>query len=168
MTSAAATLHQRSQGEIVLCVEAAGPSATLTITTQAAERVYRTLGPAATVDIKLKADTGSTLLWLPQETILFDGASLTRTFELDLRAGATFLAVESAIFGRAAMGEAVKSVALHDRWRRSENRRGARRAGFRWWRQRVEWQDRCKASGERRLRTAQNSNSSAARSVGWE
>lgn len=96
---------------------AAGASAFLTMTTQAAERVYRTLGPAASVAVTLKAEAGSTLFWLPQETILFEGASLSRGISAELAPDATFLAVESVIFGRAAMGETVKSVTLRDRWR---------------------------------------------------
>jgi urease accessory protein len=89
----------------------------LTVTTQAAERVYRTLGPPGEVNVKLNADAGASLFWLPQETILFDGASLSRHFEVDLAGGARFLAVESIILGRMAMGEQVRTAALRDRWR---------------------------------------------------
>ena len=53
-------------------------NARLTVTSQAAERVYRSLGPAADVEVTLAAHAGATLMWLPQETILFDGAALTR------------------------------------------------------------------------------------------
>ncbi len=89
----------------------------LTITSQAAERVYRTLGPAATVDVKLKAGAGASLFWLPNESILFDGASLSRTIEADLASDARFLAVESVVLGREASGETVARAMLRDRWR---------------------------------------------------
>lgn len=92
-------------------------NARLTVTSQAAERVYRSLGPAADVEVRLKAEAGATLLWLPQETILFDGAALTRRITADLAAGARFLAVESVILGREAMGETVRQAKLHDSWR---------------------------------------------------
>ena len=90
---------------------------TLTVTSQAAERVYRSLGPAADVEVKLGAQPNATLMWLPQETILFDGAALTRRITANLATDARFLAVESVILGREAMGETVRQAKLHDRWR---------------------------------------------------
>jgi urease accessory protein len=95
--------------------------ARLTVTSQAAERVYRSLGPAADVEVKLTAEAGATLMWLPQETILFDGAALTRRITADLAGDARFLAVESVILGREAMGETVRQARLHDRWRIRRN-----------------------------------------------
>lgn len=92
-------------------------NARLTVTSQAAERVYRSLGPAAAVEVKLGAQPNATLMWLPQETILFDGAALTRRITANLAADARFLAVESVILGREAMGETVRQAKLHDRWR---------------------------------------------------
>ena len=91
--------------------------ARLTVTSQAAERVYRSLGPDAEVAVRLSAGPGACLMWLPQETILFDGARLTRRIDADLAADARLLAVESVILGREAMGETVHDVSLHDRWR---------------------------------------------------
>jgi urease accessory protein len=91
--------------------------ARLTVTSQAAERVYRSLGPAADVAVNLTAEAGSTLMWLPQETIMFDGAALTRRLSADLKEDARLLAVESVILGREAMGETVTHARLHDRWR---------------------------------------------------
>jgi urease accessory protein len=88
----------------------------LTLTLQAAERVYRTLGPAAEVRIKLAAEAQSTLLWMPQESILFDGSALERSLDVDLADSATFLAVEPLVFGRREMGETVNHISLTDRW----------------------------------------------------
>jgi len=98
-------------------------NAKLTVTSQAAERVYRSLGPAADVEVTLAAHAGSSLMWLPQETILFDGAALTRRIHADLAGDARFLAVESVILGREAMGETVRQARLHDRWRVRRNGR---------------------------------------------
>ncbi len=98
-------------------------NARLTLTSQAAERVYRTLGPAAEVDVRLAAESGATLMWLPQETILFDGAALSRRITAGLAENARFLAVESIILGREAMGETVRHASLRDSWRiRQEGR----------------------------------------------
>jgi urease accessory protein len=91
--------------------------ARLTVTSQAAERVYRTLGPAAKVDVTLSAGRGASLMWLPQETILFEGAALARRITAAIAEDARFLAVESMILGREAMGETVTRTSLSDRWR---------------------------------------------------
>ncbi len=104
-------------GDAFMFEIAAEAGANLTVTTQAAERVYRSLGPAARVDVSLRAEAGSSLCWLPQETILFDGASLSRSIAVELAADARFLAVESIILGREAMGETISSARLCDRWR---------------------------------------------------
>jgi urease accessory protein len=95
----------------------AGDDARLTVTSQAAERVYRTLGPAASVTTGIRVGAGARLFWLPQETILYDGAALSRSYRVDLAEGAQFLAVEPIVFGRREMGETVAAVNLHDNWR---------------------------------------------------
>ena len=91
--------------------------ARLVVTTAAAEKVYRTLGPDTTVDVRLAVGTGGRLAWLPQETILFDRARLKRSIEIDLAADARLLLAEAMVFGRAGMGEVVDDSALFDRWR---------------------------------------------------
>ena len=97
--------------------------ARLVVTTAAAEKVYRTLEPAATIDVKLAVGAGGSLAWLPQETILFDRARLRRSIDIDLADGAQLLLAEAIVFGRAGMGEAVEDCVLFDRWRL---RRGGR------------------------------------------
>jgi urease accessory protein len=94
-----------------------GANARLCLTSAAAEKVYRSLGPNTQVSVKLAAGPGATLAWLPQETILFDWARLRRTIDLDLDRGASVLLAEAIVFGRAAMGEAVTHGHVFDRWR---------------------------------------------------
>lgn len=89
----------------------------LTVTTQACEKVYRSAGDTARVATQLTVGDGSRLDWLPQETILFDQARIARTLEADLAPGATLLALEAVVLGRQAMGESVASGAFRDRWR---------------------------------------------------
>ena len=60
----------------------------LTVTTAAAEKVYRAIGPAAEIGVKLTVREGGRLAWLPQETILFDRARLARQIDIDLDEGA--------------------------------------------------------------------------------
>jgi len=101
----------------------AGEGTRLTMTTAAAEKVYRSHGPAAEINISLKADAGAHLSWLPQETILFDQARATRSIDIDLAENASLVLCEVVVFGRTAMGEAMRFGSFIDRWRL---RRGAR------------------------------------------
>ena len=101
----------------------AGEGARLVLTTAAAEKVYRAPGPAAQLDIALKAEQGAHLAWLPQETILFDRARIVRRIDIDLADDASLLLCEIVVFGRAAMGEKMRHGEFTDSWRL---RRGGR------------------------------------------
>jgi urease accessory protein len=94
-----------------------GASAELTVTTAAAEKVYRALDDDATIDVKLSLRGGAALAWLPQETILFDNARLKRSIDIDAASDARLLVAEALVFGRTAMGEVVSQGRLVDRWR---------------------------------------------------
>ncbi|MDE5442071.1 urease accessory protein UreD [Bradyrhizobium sp. CSA207] len=96
---------------------AAADAARLTLTTAAAEKVYRAPGPAAQLSIALKVGAGAHLSWLPQETILFDRARVRRRFDIDLDAAASLLLCEIVVFGRTAMGERMEQGEFVDRWR---------------------------------------------------
>ena len=91
--------------------------ASLAVTTAAAEKVYRALGPPAEIAVKLSIAAGARLTWLPQETILFDRSRLMRRIDVALAPGAALLMAEAAVFGRSAMGETVSEGAFSDRWR---------------------------------------------------
>ena len=94
-----------------------GAGARLTVTTAAAEKVYRSLGPDTEVGVKLDVGPGGALAWLPQETILFDQVRLRRTIDVDLAGDADLILAEAIVFGRSAMGETVLHGHLFDRWR---------------------------------------------------
>ena len=96
---------------------AAGEGAHLTVTTAAAEKIYRSHGPDAQVNIALRAGADARLCWLPQETILFDQARVSRRIDIDLTQGASLLLCEIVVFGRAAMGEVMARGSFTDRWR---------------------------------------------------
>ncbi|WP_332695286.1 urease accessory protein UreD [Bosea sp. (in: a-proteobacteria)] len=87
------------------------------VTTQAAEKIYRSQGSDTQVDTEITVASGAELAWLPQETILFSGARLARSLNVDLAASSSFVACETLYFGRAAMGEVLLHGSLHDRWR---------------------------------------------------
>jgi urease accessory protein len=96
---------------------AAGEGTALTVTTAAAEKVYRALGPDAEIAVKLSAAAKSRLCWLPQETILFDRARVEREIEADVSSEGSLSICEAIVFGRDAMGEKVARGLLRDRWR---------------------------------------------------
>ena len=96
---------------------AVGANAQLVVTSTAAEKIYRSLGPPATVNVKIGVAAGGALAWLPQETILFDGAVLRRRIEVDLAGDARLVMIEPLVFGRTGMGESVRHGELRDHWR---------------------------------------------------
>jgi urease accessory protein len=96
---------------------AAFPGASIAVTSQAAERVYRALHEPARITTRLKVWESARLAWLPQETIVFNWARLHRTTEIEVSAGAELLALEWFVLGRTAYGEVVLGGHLSDCWR---------------------------------------------------
>jgi urease accessory protein len=105
------------------------------VTAQAAEKVYRSLGADCRIRVRLTAEPGSWLEWLPQETILFEGARLRRTTLLDVAPTARVMAGEMLVFGRTASGETLSRGLVRDAW---EVRRGGR----------LEWMDALHMEGD--------------------
>jgi urease accessory protein len=104
-------------GDQLECSVATLPGASIAVTSQAAEKVYRALYEPARVVTRLKAQGSAKLAWLPQETIVFNQARLHRTTEIDLFSGAELLALEWLVLGRAAHGESVVGGNITDSWR---------------------------------------------------
>ena len=86
-------------------------------TSQTAERLYRSITEPAKIEITLRAYNAATLHWLPQETIIFDGAELDRTVCLDMSADSKCLLAETIVMGREAMGEDIRVCHFTDNWR---------------------------------------------------
>jgi urease accessory protein len=93
------------------------PEAQATLTTQAAEKIYRSNGPDVRMDNRFTIAEGAYLEYLPQETIFFDGARLLRQNNVTISPGGSFLACEMMVFGRAARQERLQSGRIHDSWR---------------------------------------------------
>lgn len=91
--------------------------ASIAVTSQAAEKVYRALNEPARVATRLTAREGAKLAWVPQETILFNRGRLIRETAIDLVSGAELLALEWLVLGRAAHGEEVIGGHIADGWR---------------------------------------------------
>lgn len=119
----------------------AGPGSRAQVTTQAAEKVYRSTGAHAHLTVGVQAGEDAWLEWLPQETILFDGAHLRRQTTLRLAPGARVIAGEILVFGRSAHGEQLRTGSLHDVW---QVHRGDR----------LIWADRLRLDGDIAMRLA--------------
>jgi len=86
------------------------------VTTQAAEKIYRSLGSDTQVDISLTVGCKAWLEWIPQETTLFDRGRLSRRTVVTVAPEGRLLAAEMVVFGRIARGERLSDGLLHDRW----------------------------------------------------
>ncbi len=104
-------------GDRLECAVAALPGASMAVTSQAAEKVYRALNEPARIATSLKAYESARLAWLPQETITFNWARLHRSTEIELFSGSELLALEWLVLGRAAHGEIVVGGSITDSWR---------------------------------------------------
>jgi urease accessory protein len=91
--------------------------ASIAVTSQAAEKVYRALSEPARIATRLIACEAAKLAWLPQEAIVFNGARLSRKTVIELSSGAELLALEWLVLGRAAHGEKMASGHIADGWR---------------------------------------------------
>jgi urease accessory protein len=114
-----------------------GPRGIALAATQAAEKIYRAggTGEPCTMEIAVTVGEGATLDWLPQETIVFEGARLRRRTVADVAAGGSLLACEMVVLGRAASGERFTGGLLLDAW-------SVRRAG------KLVWTDALRIEGE--------------------
>src|SRR3954451_5249940 len=93
------------------------PGASAVVTTQAAEKIYRSQGALTDIDLDLRVAAQSRLDWLPQEMILFCGSRLGRKLAAHIGADASLTIAESIVFGRVAMDEILDRGFCHDRWR---------------------------------------------------
>lgn len=95
----------------------------IAVTTQAAEKLYKAISLPAVISTRLEILEGAQLAWLPQETIVFDRSQFRRKTELDIAPSAEVLVAELLVLGRAAHGEKLAEVSIHDEWRVRKNGR---------------------------------------------
>lgn len=109
----------------------AGRDTAALLTTPGAQKWYRsTNGRAAVVDTRLVIDDGAALDWLPQPSILFDGAQARQSLVIELAATASTVGWEAVVRGRAAMDEQWSHGAL-------DQLLAIEVDGRPWWRQRL-------------------------------
>jgi len=92
-------------------------SASLMVTGQAAEKVYRSTGRIAEATTTLIAGPGSVIEFLPQGTIVYDGACFRRITTIRASLGSRVMAGEVLSLGRVERGERFTTGLLHDEWR---------------------------------------------------
>jgi urease accessory protein len=97
--------------------------ASIAVTTQAAEKIYRALDESAHINTNLNVGNAAKLAWLPQETIVFNHARLCRRTEIEISPGSELLALECLVLGRAARGEKLSAGAIVDTWQVKKNGR---------------------------------------------
>jgi len=78
-------------------------NASALLTTPGAAKWYRSAGPRAKQDVAF--DVRGQLEWLPQETIVFDGALAESAYEVDLAADAGLIGWDIVCLGRTGSGE---------------------------------------------------------------
>ena len=107
-----------AEGDVFTFRLEASDQTDLTVTTQAAERVYGAGGSrCAHLNIDITITDGASFYWLPQETIIFDSGRLARSLLVQMDQSSSFLASEITVFGRKAMNETVRYGFLNDQWR---------------------------------------------------
>ncbi len=89
---------------LTIAVNAATKSSAL-ITTPAAGKFYRSNGKLAQQLATLTVAAGASLEWLPQETIIYEGARMASELHLELAAGSRFIGWEMLALGRPAANE---------------------------------------------------------------
>ena len=90
--------------ELEISVRAGDRSQAL-LTTPGAAKWYRTAGPRASQRVTVEADNGACVEWLPQETIVFDGALASMKTEIRLTGNGSYLGWELLCLGRSGSGE---------------------------------------------------------------
>jgi urease accessory protein len=82
-----------------------GANAHAQLTTPGAAKWYRSSGPRARAVTTLRIQDGALLEWLPQETMLFDGARASIALAVELARESRFIGWDVTCLGRTASGE---------------------------------------------------------------
>jgi urease accessory protein len=90
--------------DLTLDVHAGGGAQAL-LTTPGAAKWYRSTGASARQHVSLRAEVGATLEWLPQESIVFNGARARLGWEAHLQGDAKLVAWDIVCLGRRGSGE---------------------------------------------------------------
>ncbi len=92
------------------------PASRALITTAAAAKIYRSLGPVAHQQIQIRIAANACLEWLPQETIIFNKAQYQQDFRVELGLNAVFCAWDIVRLGRSASQETFNQGCWQNSW----------------------------------------------------
>lgn len=92
-------------GDVLDCRVQLDAGAEVLLTTPGAGKWYRSAGPWAQQRLAFDAAAGACLEWLPQETIVFEGARAALEAEIRLAPGARYIGWEILCLGRTGSGE---------------------------------------------------------------
>ena len=92
-------------GDRIAIEASVGPNASALLTTPGAGKWYRSAGPHAEQQLRFSIAANATLEWMPQGTIVFDGARGCSRVRIDLAADGVFIGWEVICLGRTAAGE---------------------------------------------------------------
>ena len=90
-----------------------GAGAHAQLTTPGATKWYRAAGRRASQSVTIRVADGAVLEWLPQGTIVFDGADAASTLRVELAPAATYVGWDVVCLGRTASAERF----THGQWR---------------------------------------------------
>lgn len=108
-----------------------GAGAQALLTAPGAAKWYRANGHVTRQQVRLQADAGAAIEWLPQESIFFDQACVQLRHEVELAADASYLGLDIVCLGRSASGEKFNSGSISQH---TQIRRGGK---LLWWEQGV-------------------------------
>lgn len=106
--------------DLSIQVAAQAGSAAL-LTTPAAGKFYRSEGKTAKQSVKLSVAEGAALEWLPQETIIYEGARVKSEVRLELAQTSRFIGWEVLALGRPAAGEGFAAGEVELDWQISQS-----------------------------------------------
>ena len=90
-----------------------GPDARTVLTTPGATKFYKSNQGRSILKTEIDVEAGGICEYLPQETIIFDGANASLNTTISLAENATYLGWEFISFGRPACGETFKTGQFH-------------------------------------------------------
>ena len=93
------------------------------ITTPAAGKFYRSAGEQACQNVNLQVDEDAVLEWVPQETIIYEGARLASKVTINLEKQARFIGWEILALGRPASSEGFEYGDVHLSWQILQNKK---------------------------------------------
>lgn len=100
-------------GDAIELDVAVGAGAHAQLTTPGAAKWYRAAGRRAAQDVAIRVADGAVLEWLPQGTIVFDGADASSTLRVELAPTAVWIGWDVVCLGRTASAERF----THGQWR---------------------------------------------------